>query len=150
MEKCVPLSLAAAVSSRWTASAWLDWHALVTGLSGPCLSSGTTTQWTIQFRAGLYPLVPWYENMTSSVKPKIHNIAVLSEEDWATAIGNMHKKFGQVQQYCTVFQLCKTGSLTEVLEFFYWVSRLNSDHLCRGTDDDRLIVILDVVDCHRF
>jgi len=32
-----------------------------------------------------------YENMTSSTKPKIHNITP-SEEDWATSTGNMHKK----------------------------------------------------------
>jgi len=41
-------------------------------------------------RAWFCLVVPWYENMTSSVKPEVHNV---SEEDWAVATGNMHKKW---------------------------------------------------------
>jgi len=33
------------------------------------------------------------ENMTSSSKPEVHNIALFSEEEWATAIGNTCWKF---------------------------------------------------------
>jgi len=38
--------------------------------------------------------------MTSSTKLEVHNtsIATPSEEDRATAMGNKHKKFGEVQQ----------------------------------------------------
>jgi len=32
--------------------------------------------------------------MTSFVKPEVHNVS-LPEKDRATAIGNMHKKFGE-------------------------------------------------------
>ena len=52
----------------------------------PILSTGTA----------FLPIVPWYENMTSSVKPEAL-IAMLSDEDRATATGNMHKKFGEVR-----------------------------------------------------
>ena len=34
-------------------------------------------------------------NTTSSIKPEVHTIAKPSEEDWATATGNVHKKFGE-------------------------------------------------------
>jgi len=37
------------------------------------------------------PLAPWYENMTSSIKPEVYNISLPSEEDQTTATCNMQK-----------------------------------------------------------
>jgi len=39
-------------------------------------------------------LIPCYDNVMSSIKPEVHNTP--SEEDWATATGNIHKRFGEV------------------------------------------------------
>ena len=41
-------------------------------------------------------LVPWYENMTSCIKLYI-TYRTPSEEDRATAVGNMHKNLGAVR-----------------------------------------------------
>ena len=38
--------------------------------------------------------------MTSSIKPEVHNITTLPEEDRRTAIGNMHKKFVKIGRRC--------------------------------------------------
>ena len=38
---------------------------------------------------------PWL--MTSSIKPEVHKISIRRQEDQATAMGNMHKTFGENQ-----------------------------------------------------
>jgi len=45
------------------------------------------------------------EKMTSSTKPDGHNIALLSEEDWAMATGNMYRKFGEICR--VVSEICE-------------------------------------------
>jgi len=51
----------------------------------------------------LCPLVLWYENKTSLMKPEVQNMATPSEEDQATVTGNMHKNM--VKFVPAVFEL---------------------------------------------
>ena len=71
-------------------------------------------------------LVPWYENMTSSTKPEVHNVS-RSEEDRAMATGNMRKnlvKFGQaVSEICE--RIDRHGKQTDKQDTHHSTSHLS-------------------------
>jgi len=75
--------------------------------------SGATWRDTVNnsLRRRLKPVsvfVPLCKNMTSSTKPEVHNVlhcCLLSAENRATAIDNMHRKFRDVGHM--VFEICE-------------------------------------------
>jgi len=94
----------------------------------------------VVFNSGLFHA--FYENMTSSTKPEVHNVSHCREKGRGTTTGNMYRKFGEIWTCFLRYWSGQTNKQTDIKT--RWSQYLVRSHHYQGRSNEGFLVANEV------